>query len=524
MQIIAVIIALFIFANPYISVLDLLPDVLGCILILFATAHVEVFSPKIEEARRLFVKLAFLTGADALLANVIPANDSSMRLLFVFVFRIAEGAMLYLAATKMIDGVMYLGTKFDTEAVFAPASKHKMQKLERREQAEREKLDRILERERKRYERGTADSIDEEHRHRATERYRRVVAKISADASRARREKDGITKLTRSMLLFIAVRTAMCVLPEFTALYEISGDVTSGYVINIANYRGMFISLGFIVTLVVSVIWLCGTIRYVAGISHDRRFILEVREKYADFSRDHDELYLCRRILASLVLLGIGTALSFDFFVEYINFVPDFTAAVFLLLFFLVIPQKKRVNIPGVVLSAAYAALSVAQWAYVLDYINKFADFTRTSSSESAFSGYVICCVLTAASVLLFAALAVLIYRELASVIQSHTGYKSEIGEIDERTKYLRASLRKQNIRSLVFAMLSAVSSIVYMISLGFNKQVLVEDETSKYYIYIPRFESMGAINTVIAIVYVIITVKYLSDIHDSVKERYKFL
>ncbi len=526
MSIIAAVIAVLIFANPYISVLDLLPDFLGCLLILYATSHVEVFSPKIEEARRLWMKLAFLTGADAMLAGIVPSNDGAMRLLFVFVFRISEGAMLYLAATKTFDGIMYLGTKFDAKSVYAPASDRKRKKLELRERNEQEKLAAILDREREKYERGTAEDIDEEHRHRATERYRAVVAKISADANKKRRVKDGIAALSHSMLIFSIVRTAMCVLPEFSALssFDNRGDVTSGNDLNIANYRFMFISLGFIVALIVSVFWAVRVIRYIAGISRDKLFIREVREKYAEFAKTHTDLFVCRKIMLSLVILGIGVVLTLDFFVDNINYIPDFAAAVFFLLFFVIMSRKEKINVPGIIVSAALAAASVAQWLYLIDYIDKFTDFTRTAGSDKAFSGYIVCCVLTAVCEILFAAAAVIVFRELTSVINFHTGYKSEIGELDDRTKYLRATLRKQNVRSLVFAVISAAASVVYMISLGFNKQVLVEDETLKYYIYVPKFESMGAIDMVVAIVYIALTVKFISDIYDAVRERYKFL
>lgn len=526
MSIIAAVLAVIIFANPYISVLDLLPDVFGCLLIWFATAHISFFSPKIEEARRLWLRLALLTGIDALLSYVIPANDGTMRLLLVFVFRISGGALLYLAATKTFDGMLYLGTKFDGVGIYVHGSKRKAARAERRETEEREKLDRILEHEREKYERGTAEGTDEEHRHRATERYRRAVAKISADANRTQRSRDGLTALSHSTLIFVIVRTAMCVLPEFTALsfYERLGDVPSGYAFNIANYRGMFISLGFIIALIVSVFWLVRMLRYIIGIGHDHVFIVEVRQGYADFTKTHSDLYLSRRVMASLVLLGIGVFLTFDFFVENINFIPDFAAAAFFLAFFLVIPKDGKKTILGIVLSVAYGVLSAACWIYVFNYINQFGDFTRTIKSEAAFTGHIVCSILMTLSELIFIALAVLIYREVTGLIGSHTGYKSDLGVIDERTAYLREAFKKANKRSLVFAILTAVAAAVYMISLGINKQVLVRDETLEYYIYVPAFESMGAINSVIMIVFLITTIKLISDIYDSVKERYKFI
>lgn len=526
MPIIAAVIAVIIFANPYISVLDLLPDVFGCLLIWYATSHVEFFSPKIEEARRLWLKLALLTGGDLILSSVIPANDETMRLLFVFVFRIAEGVMMFLAGRETFDGIMYLGTKFDGVGIYMHDSKRKTERIEKKEEAEREKLARILEREREKYERDTADGVDEKQRSRATGRYRAAVAKISADENRVHREKDGIAALTHSLLIFVIVKTAMCVLPEFTVLssHENRGDVTSGYDLNIANYKGMFISLGFLVALVVSIFWLVRVLRYINGIARDRTFMAEVKEKYAEFTRTHVELYTCRRVTASLIVLGLGLVFTFDFFFDYKNFVPDFIAACLFLVFFLIIPHGKKPNILGISLSAAYAVMSAAQWIYLLRYIDNFTDFTHTSSSDAAFAGYIVCCVLTALSELLFAALIVLVFREVATIINSHTGYMSDIGETDERTTYLRELLTKHNKRSFVFAMITAAASIVYMISVGINKRVLVEDETLKYYIYLPRFESMGAINTVISILFIAMTVKLISDIYDAVKERYKFL
>ncbi len=527
----AAILAVIFFANPYISTLDLLPDAVGCLLMWYSLRRAEAFSPKLEEARRRWLRLAAITGLDFIVSYVTPTRDGTMILLVVFVFRIAEAFLMYNAAAETFDGVVYLGTKFEGDGIYMHDSKRKQERRSRKENAERARLDRMLDHERERYERETADGIDEEHRHRATVRYSRAVAKLSADAGRVRHDRDGIAALSRLTLVFLIVRAAACVLPEFTALssYQHLGDVPAEGAFDITRFRPMFISLGFIVAAVFAICWLIRMLIYIGGIRRDRRFLSAVRDEFETFATENSNKYLSRRLSAALTFLIIGVVCTLDIVVDNINYVPDFIAAVFFAGFFIILLKDLEKAKRGLIICAAWGAAAVAQWLTVYAYVDKFHDFTRTVNSSEAFGFYVVCCVVTAVTEALFILLAVTIFGELKKIIASHTGSLTEEeeeagGSSARRTTYIRQELSKMNSRARFLAYAASVAALAYMIIVGINKQITVENEIMEYVRYVPVFPAINIVSVAVTLLFIVYTVKYISDLADNVKERYRLL
>ncbi len=527
MSIIAAILAVIFFANPYISTLDLLPDAIGCLLLWFALRRAEVFSPKLEEASRRWLRLAIVSGLDFIVSYVTPVSDATMVLLVVFVFRLAEAYLMFNAATETFDGLIYLGTKFEAEGIYMRESESKEEKRLKKENARREKLDRILDRERERYECETADGIDEEHRHRATMRYRRAVAAISADAGKVKMHRDGVSALNRATLVFVIIRAAACVLPEFTAIssYKYLGDVVTGGGLDLFRFRGMFRSIGLLIAAAVGIYWLVRMLRYIGEIRRDRRFRLAVSEEYERFISLHAKKVLSRRLVTALTFLMIGVILTIDIVIDNINYVPDFVSALFFIVFFVIILREGKNAKLGVIVSAVWGIASAGQWLAVYGYVDKFGDFTRTVKSGDAFNYHVICCVVTALTEALFIFLAILAFGELKRVIAAHTGNLSEDGEREARESvYIRQELTKTNSRAMVLSFIASAAALTYMIIVGINKQIKVENEVMEYVRYVPVFPAINIVTVGVTLIFIAYTVKYISDLNDAIKDRYRYL
>ena len=527
MSILAVIIAVIIFANPYLSVIDIFPDVIGCMLIWYALRRVEFFSPKLEEARAIWLKLAFITAADALVSFlIISSNDQTMILLDVFVFRTSEAVMMYLAATKTFDGTVYLGTKFDGDGIYMRESKRRAERRTKRENAAQSRINMMLDRERERYERETAACRDEEQRRRATERYKRVIARLSADANRTRKTRDIVTVLSRATRIFIVIRTLLCVLPEFTVLssYQYLGNVTSGVGFDISRYRPLFIILGFFVSAVAGVIWLVFMLRYIGGIRRDKQFCVSIREAFNEYAVGHDTHFTCRRLITALLFLSIGVILTLDLNIDHKNFIPDYAAAAFFIFFFLTLFHDIKTAKRGIILSAIYGAASVAKAIMIADFIGKYDDFTRTYNSAEAQSSHLLCCLITLAAEIVFIALAVTVFSTLKEIITSHTGITLDDGQMTTSSVTARKALNKSNKRMLILAVISSAASVAWMIVIGINKQVIVANEFGERVDYVPVFTPISIVTVIITLVFIVYAVKYISDLTDEIKERYRYI
>lgn len=527
MSILSAIIAVIIFANPFLSVLDIFPDVIGCILIWFALRRAEFFSPTLEEARRLWLKLALITAGDAVASYFLfSSKDQTLILLSVSVFRVAEAIFMYLAAKSTFDGVVYLGTKFDGEGIYMHDSERRAENLRQREQAKLDKLDAMLERERERYDRETETAADDEHRHRATERYKHAVALISADAGRVKKKRDIVTRLTRSTLVFIIIRTCACVLPEFTSLssFEYSGDVTSGAGFNIANFRGLFIVLGAFAAFIAAVVWAVHMLRYIHSIKRDRVFCREIVESFRELTSGQETRLTCRRLVTALIFLAIGFVLTLDLYIDYVNYVPDYVSALFFLMFFIILYRDLKLVKVGIILSAVVCAASAAQTLLISNFINRFDDFTRTYNSAEARSAHIVCCVSAVVAEAAMIALAFVIFRTLKEIIDKHTGVAVDEGVITSDSISAREMLAHENKRSFDLSVVSSVMSVVWMICIGINKQVVVKNEFTERVDYVPTFTSVSIVTVFVTLACIIYVVKYISDLKDEIKEKYRYI
>ena len=195
-------------------------------------------------------------------------------------------------------------------------------------------------------------------------------------------------------------------------------------------------------------------------------------------------------------------------------------------MFFIFLFRSGKNAVFGLVSSGVYVIASAVQWSMVNSYISEFIDFTRAQKSDEAMAAYIGCCVAAVIAEIAFVFIMVFVFRQLKRVIEENTGYVSEDGVPDNKTLYVREMLRKENIRSLVFSCIVSAMSVIYMISVGINKRVIIKDESVDvvYVTYVPYFEGVVTIHAIISLIFIVMTVKYISDVYDSVKERYKFV
>ena len=80
------------------------------------------------------------------------------------------------------------------------------------------------------------------------------------------------------------------------------------------------------------------------------------------------------------------------------------------------------------------------------------------------------------------------------------------------------------NSRAKFLAYVASAAALAYMVIVGINKQITVENEIMEYVRYVPVFPAINIVSVAVTVIFIVYTVKYISDLADNVKERYRLL
>ena len=103
--------------NPNVNVFDVLPDFIGCILIICGLRRLRDLSPDFEQARSRFLMLAWASASKILciyFTMIVP--DKGFFMVFSFVYSLIDTALLFMAFSSFFDGMMFVGTVYDASS------------------------------------------------------------------------------------------------------------------------------------------------------------------------------------------------------------------------------------------------------------------------------------------------------------------------------------------------------------------------------------------------------------------------
>ncbi len=99
---------------PSISIFDVMPDLIGFLLIIRGLSRMYDLNADIESARSSFIKLFFLELAKtAFIPLLVSFNDETTVMTTVFIFSIIEGIMLFFAIRSAFSGIHYIAERLD---------------------------------------------------------------------------------------------------------------------------------------------------------------------------------------------------------------------------------------------------------------------------------------------------------------------------------------------------------------------------------------------------------------------------
>ena len=101
-------IGLFFLINPYFAALDILPDLIGYLILIYCISDLKKAEYRVEAASRTALYLALLSLCRAGAFVLSLGSDDSMRLLLTFAFGVAETLLVIRFANELFGGTEYL--------------------------------------------------------------------------------------------------------------------------------------------------------------------------------------------------------------------------------------------------------------------------------------------------------------------------------------------------------------------------------------------------------------------------------
>lgn len=306
--------------------------------------------------------------------------------------------------------------------------------------------------------------------------------------------------------VFVALKSVLTVLPEFADLANYSYDETATSVLNIYRYIGIIRFLAIVPVAIMGIVWLACVVSYFAGIIRDRRLMNALERKYTDDIIPKKGIFTRRGYKTFVLIFTVALALTVDLRLDDVNMIPDFLAAILLIVAVCTLKKYcgKRITV-AMLLSTAFLLVSVA--AAFSDYrFFSLYYYTAIIKSDEARNAYIFMSVLNGIKSALGVGSIVSICGLLTGVIKEHTGYVVGMERAGEREQRMISELHRELKNGLVAAIVAfslyAVSDICFDI-------------------FAPKFPYIALINFCFGALAIGLFVKALSAIKRAVDTKY---
>ena len=317
--------------------------------------------------------------------------------------------------------------------------------------------------------------------------------------------KIGVVKIIT--IIFVILKSVLCVLPEFADLTNTAYDETANIgMLNLYNYIGIMRVFAFIPALLSGILWLFIISNYFIGICREKEFNVALTEKYNSDILPRKGLFIRRNFHTYTIVTIVALIFTLDFRVDNQNIIPDVLAAVVFLFSFILlekyIDNKNRIWILFVGVFFCFSVLSfICEYHFFANY--HYGAIIRNEAALNSYRLIVIATVLKSIFFLLITySMLVMINRS----IKNHTGFVYGREHNDEGEKKLINSVHKDlGINLLyvaVFAVLYAISDICYDL-------------------LTPEYGFMGFINFVFGAIFIIIFIRALFAIQSAINTKY---
>lgn len=408
-----IIASLFFLFNPDISVIDLIPDTVGYILLTLGLSHLSLMSEYLSDAGERFKKMILVSACKfASIIFIFGMSDAANRpysyLLFSFVFCVIDLMLLLPAYKDLFSGILDLANRCGSELAFSKKRPY------------------------------------------------------------GRNYTERIGALT---VAFAVLKSVCATAPEFLSL--LTTEYTDSFTMYLYDYISAFRLMSAFVATVIGVIWLVKSVTFFAGLGKEKVFMDNVMRSFNENIIPKKNVFIKRSLNTVLMMLTVAAVFCVDFAMGSVGIVGDSAAeinilpdAVAALLIFMsahavrnYIGNTKRLKIAAI----SYFILSVVASALKLAFIVKFDYYTAINKIDEATSMFTAMCIATVLENIAFLVTVVFLIGMLREMIKSYTGYAAYAGaENSERVTTLQKELTGKLKYMLIFGIVGAISAVVY--------------------------------------------------------------
>ena len=392
------------FFNPTFAAIDVLPDFIGCLIIAAGLLRAALLNAELKKAQLGFLKMALVDGIKNIaLMGALGTGSAADQPTLILITAFASSTV------GLIFGIMAVRALFD--GLFSLAC--------------------------------TYDQV---------ELYGNVFGGASAT--------ERIEKWTT---IFLIVREAICLLPEFAALSTSTGSFSNSPLRHLYDYITLLRSVAVIVAGVVGIVWLVNLLIYYAKLRRASGLFEGLGERYALYCEEHPGLFVERRHGLALLILAVGSVFLVDFYLDFKNVIPDAVAGVLMLIGALIPAVGWKHRMRTAVTAGVYTVLSVISTRFAFDFVSRYSA-DEIARDEAAGRAYLAMWVTSLAEFLAFLLLLVFLLLLLREVVREWAGYRAEHkGDFEDRyLQGLRTDFDGKLIRLFVFGFLSGLLSFLY--------------------------------------------------------------
>ena len=387
--------------NPVIHVIDLIPDAIGFFLIAAGLSKMSCFFGKLEQARNLFLKLAYVELGKMASLFLIPYGNSAAssdlgttKLLLTFVFSLVELFMFMPALKNLFEGISFAGMMYHGSVI-------------------QERKDRKV---------------------RAVRDIRGEDGKIRKTVVKELKPFEWHERISASILTFYMIRIVGSILPELTELqmYDYIGEVTATSR-RMTYYKPFLYVLCFIIVLIAGVVYLRRISKFFGRVRKDRAFVDALSEKYVRDILPIETYFTAKRMRLVLVLFTASVVASLVLPINGVNVMVGAISSSLLFAAAHILSRYEKMAKMILPISVVRAILSIftafSQYAFYSEYDEVIA----IDYFEKAYNLYYRMATLECIENLLAGAAVILFYVLLTKAVRSQI---ATFGVQDESVQY----------------------------------------------------------------------------------------
>ena len=309
--------------NPFINIIDILPDFIGYLFIMRALSELSDLERNIRNARARFKSAMWVSLVKCALVFASMIFDSTWYLILTFSFGILESMYLIPACIDLFYGISYLEERYTNhKSRFESLPKFGGVFDKTEFESGRAYFEVFAQNTRDR------NPAFAEERIYFGDRYATVALREAGFLSRVRQKVVYFYESTEARTLsviFLIVRAACNIIPELTAIAETgSGYVESNPIEDFSALRWLLILVLAIFALVVGILWLVRMIKYFNIFRKDEEFLSVLRDKYNREILPNKGLWTKRKSLSFCALATAAYAFLMCVRIDWFLLVPKF--------------------------------------------------------------------------------------------------------------------------------------------------------------------------------------------------------